>query len=375
MRVGAFVVLTATVVASLGTLTCSATAAERAAKRTSPFKTTGLAEEAYDEAYDDKQAPKNDNDKGCNACGYCDSLCDGCCNDSCCLTPNVCWCDPLWTVRAGSVLLQRSGGGNTTIMADTATGAPILSGNSFGFGTQGGIDVAAMRRIGPNHDIQGRYFGIDGWNAQNTITPVGGVDILTNPNLVGLGATAINNSYISRLNSGEINWRTHSTNWFSWLVGFRWVELTEDLESRLTFPDATANTMWQTNNHLYGAQTGADIKLWDRGGVFWADSFVRAGIFGNHATNTFNLTQTVGPPFNTTQTSGQTAFVGEVGLTGNLRLTDWLSLRAGYEVLWLDGVAVASDQVPATNIFTNNGIDTTNSLFYHGALVGATVVW
>ena len=38
------------------------------------------------------------------------------------------------------------------------------------------------------------------------------------------------------------------------------------------------------------------------------------------------------------------------------RLVDALSLCAGYELLWLETMVLASDQIPATNFFSDFGM-------------------
>ncbi len=77
----------------------------------------------------------------------------------------------------------------------------------------------------------------------------------------------------------------------------------------------------------------------------------------------------------------ETAFVGEINLNTALRLTDWLSLTAGPRVLWLDGVASASDQILPAN-FTSElvGTDRVSSLrvdtgteFFYGGTFGAVI--
>jgi hypothetical protein len=50
-----------------------------------------------------------------------------------------------------------------------------------------------------------------------------------------------------------------------------------------------------------------------------------------------------------------------------------LSVRAGYQLLYVNGVAIAADQVTATDFVTSSGIDTHGSAFFHGATAGVTV--
>jgi hypothetical protein len=78
--------------------------------------------------------------------------------------------------------------------------------------------------------------------------------------------------------------------------------------------------------------------------------------------------------FQSAGSGGQAAFVGELGLTGRYRLTNNCSLRATYQLLWLDGVARGTDQVPNYNLAvapaTGPAAITTNTVFYNGMFMG-----
>jgi len=46
------------------------------------------------------------------------------------------------------------------------------------------------------------------------------------------------------------------------------------------------------------------------------------------------------------------SFVGEIGLMLDYRFSRFFSARAGYELLWLYGVALAPDQGAVTDLLT-----------------------
>jgi hypothetical protein len=140
------------------------------------------------------------------------------------------------------------------------------------------------------------------------------------------------------------------------------------------FDGNTADLRFQTANRLYGGQTGANVSVVNRGAAR-IDGIFKAGLYGNAASNRFGVTQAIGPAFATADRSGQVAFLGEIGVVGVYQWTDSIALRGGYQLLWLDGVALAPDQVTATRILTQNGINTTGDAFYHGALMGIQANW
>ena len=251
--------------------------------------------------------------------------------------------------------------------------------------TGGGIDewnAADMRfdyEVGPRisleipvfewSSIELNYFGIQSHTATKTKTGV--FAAVAGPGFTYfVGPGDFNRfNYSADLHSLEANFRHQWSDWITLLAGFRWVEVSEDfhgfLNGDLTYSLATIN-------HLYGFQIGADVTLhrfFD--GRLRADSFARAGIFGNHATVTGVSTGVAAPAGAATDNSDGSAFVGELGLLGVYQLRENLFIRAGYQVLWIDGIATAPNQLPTVN--TQTGVAALNNDFsalYHGGFLG-----
>jgi hypothetical protein len=243
--------------------------------------------------------------------------------------PDECGCcGPLWTVRASAVFMERSSAGFD----------PVL----FDFNFEPGLDLSVIRRLGPCHDIEVRYFGIHGWRSD----------------LEFFGVGLMNRS---QLDSTEINLR-RQVGCLHLLAGFRWVEFMDHAQIEVPAPPAAVGQ--NVNNHLYGFQLGADGTLWDNGCRFRLDGFLKGGIYYNHIDRSTFVA--VGPPFNlffeTLDSAERTAFVGELGLFGVYQWSDRWALRAGYQMLWLEGIALASELSPSLN---------TDGIFAHGAVVGA----
>jgi hypothetical protein len=67
-----------------------------------------------------------------------------------------------------------------------------------------------------------------------------------------------------------------------------------------------------------------------------------------------------------------------VGANASVRLTDWLSWRAGYSVFWLGCVATPAEQLSATNLAGNTPtalINTNGSVLLHGVTTGLEARW
>jgi hypothetical protein len=73
----------------------------------------------------------------------------------------------------------------------------------------------------------------------------------------------------------------------------------------------------------------------------------------------------------------QTAFFGEIGVNGSLKLNKWLWWRAGYNFFWLSGVAIPSQQLSVTNQPDppETAVNTTASVFLHGVNTGIEARW
>ena len=155
--------------------------------------------------------------------------------------------------------------------------------------------------------------------------------------------------YASRLYNAEVNVRWNLWRRVTVLAGFRWVNLSEELEGILLPPTPHGTgSFWdtQTKNNLYGFQIGADAKLLERN-RFSIDGVLKAGIFDNHVEETTSV-RMERIQFGESDSTDHLAFLGEIGVQCKYQVTPRLSLKAGYEAIWLQGVALAPGQIPET---------------------------
>jgi hypothetical protein len=283
-------------------------------------------------------------------------------------------CDcPRWSVQAGAVILARTSR-SAVLLENTTTGNALLNSRDFVVPWAAGPDVSVRRWLDSGDSLDIRFFAVDGWNSRTNLSTSPIWNFPTNPPLFGLGVANVSVSYATRLYSTEINWNRPANDWLTWLVGFRWIELYENLGYNADFGGNAAQVNFQSANRLYGGQAGATAALFSRGG--WrVDGLFKAGVYGNAAASGMAVSQSIGPAFAAGDRSGQVAFVGDIGIVGVYQWSDNIALRGGYQLLWLDGVALALDQIAATQVITANGIDTKGDAFYHGALRGLEVAW
>ena len=187
-------------------------------------------------------------------------------------------------------------------------------------------------------------------------------------------------SYATSLYNAEFNVRWELCPRVTMLAGFRWVNLREDLQG--TLPPERATPFWdtRTRNNLFGLQLGQDWK-WLNWGRLSIDGLVKAGIFDNNVgeTTEVSIYRTV---YGESASTNHAAFLGEMGLQCKCQVTDRLLLKAGYEALWLQGVALAPGQIPqtlshvtpVTDVYVQAlGIDSGSGVFYHGATAGLEI--
>ena len=176
---------------------------------------------------------------------------------------------------------------------------------------------------------------------------------------------------------GEVRCRS-----FEWFAGFRYLNLGEELN--IASPESCCSRVEEgaynirTANHLYGAQLGARLRR--SRGLFGWEATGKAGIFGNDA-----QAEAIGDRLSRLPVAGRTvssreggvAFVGEINLSALCRLTDVWNLRAGYSAIWIEGLALAPDQLdfnfaasPSGNQLHNGG-----GMFLHGVNVGLEARW
>jgi hypothetical protein len=298
----------------------------------------------------------------CEICGP--ECCEGC-------------CPPTWTVRADGLFLNRSQLPGQTLLVD-GTFKPQFNANQFDLPVQLGWQIAVARRLNDDWELEARYFDLGGQGATSpTISSsVGaGVPFATTPQGLFFPPLNTNLSYSSRLQDVELNARRSLNDRVSVLAGVRYLQLDDRiLVSQLTTVGGfDATQQLDGFSQMVGFQVGGDAVLLRRGG-FSLDTSLKAGIYGDLARNAFTYDSTALAVHGASGASAtNVAFCGEIGITATYDLTQQMSLRGGYQLLWLDGVALASQQPivnPPPLLGAATTVATSGDVFYNGAFIG-----
>ena len=222
------------------------------------------------------------------------------------------------------------------------------------------------------------------------------------PNAQGFeNRTAARAAYLSTLNSVESSliWRScdggfnryadlpwqrcrsyrHGT--FDWLLGFRWVGLDDTATmsySGGTIPVPSTYSV-QTASNIFGVQLGRRGRMeWDNWALEGWAKVVLGGAYLSQSQAPIIDIITPDPVIR----SGRSRRDGEVGFVGDLncslvrRVTDDVSIRVGYNLIWLSGVAPAPDQFDfSTTAASGTGLDPGGNVFLHGANFGLERRW
>jgi len=189
-----------------------------------------------------------------------------------------------------------------------------------------------------------------------------------------LAGTAMAADYRSDLHNGEINLIRCVSENIQLLAGFRYLELDERMNFALINAGIPLDYRVTARNRLAGAQVGSIVQLWQPCCHFSLVGIGKAGIYGNDAGQNGNV-DTVVANIQVTDRDSQTSFVGELNLLGKWCLNDHISLRGGYNLLWLTDLALASDQLAVSDFAAATGGTATADLFYHGASAGLEIAW
>jgi len=172
---------------------------------------------------------------------------------------------------------------------------------------------------------------------------------------------------------------------FEWFVGFRYLSVAErlriDAQRDLEQTGGGIGTESgyydiSSRNNLFGPQIGARVRRWDSR-LGW-EATGKVGIFYNDAQQYQEIIDF--PDFELRPWTGGSgsavAYMGEFNVTGLFRLNDVWNLRAGYNVMWIGGLALAPDQLDfSADIEAGQRLDRTGGILLHGVNLGIEARW
>jgi hypothetical protein len=310
---------------------------------------------------------------------------------------------PRWYLRGEAVWLFRSAPNdrnlttydNAAKSSDPLNNRVLIDTDDLPFGLAPGMRITVGHYLTDKTAIEGAFYGANNWD-ENTGTPQyasanghGPLSAYWGTGGGPFSTSAFTNSnqqlasYESSFDSAEINLRQWLLPSLSGLIGVRYINVADQFQ--LTATNNASNVdagqvgfyrTW-TDNNMAGLQAGADFThdLYMRWLFFSIEA--KTGAFMNFADqkNLLFNSMTTYDQRSSRETQFATMFDLSVALTA--LVSDHLTLRGGYTFLFLDGVALASDQLD-TNPTMNNSRDflaDKGSLTLQGPFVGAELAW
>ena len=293
--------------------------------------------------------------------------------------------------------------------------------NQFEQGSAAGPKLTLNYLGDSGYGLELSYFNVSNLNSSNTIGPsnAGNWYIMKAPGFWQTQDFAYQGmtwGSTTSLYSAEANAKFTAPNKFNFLAGFRWFQLKDSLTGSVTpadqndpvwkvggcapSPSQISQTVydttlsqttqacalgasiggyppfWSTNtkNNLLGLQLGAQGTIVELGRLSLGGS-LKAGVFNNQATqsNAVSITKIM---YLTSASTNQVAYSGEGVLQLKYSVTDDLSVKMGYQLLWLDRVALASGQIPyvysgsSPTSVTARGVNAGSSILFQGGTFG-----
>lgn len=346
---------------------------------------------------------------------------------------------PRWTLELEAVAFRRSDSANRTLVSslpgaatfgqtEHQAGAEVFNSNQFDAGHAAGPRLTLKYRSDAGGRWEVSYLAVLGLDATRTIGPENPANwyVMRAP---GFWQTqdfhyqGMTWAAQTDLHSVEANARQGFAGDFELLAGFRWLRLKDTLTGSLT-PSDTREPAWKvggcatgpsleaifesidamtlpgtaqacaagpavagyppfwtttTTNDLLGLQAGVEGTLVTFG-RFSLGGIAKAGAYGNRARQSAAVSMKKEVYVAGAQRN-RLAFVAQGGIQARYAFSKNLSGRLGYEVLWIDRVALAPGQLDQTFSGSNptsetaTGVDTGSSVLLQGFTAGFAYVF
>ncbi len=275
-----------------------------------------------------------------------------------------------WIVSGSVVAMDRVRQDPLTLMQSTTNSAEQLNAADIDFGWQLGIDVSLMRKAWDDTAFEVRYLDLGELTGSASI-PVSNsqLEIITSPPVFVPAAQGINARFATDFFSFETNYYYPMYDFLDVLIGFRYVSFDDDIFAEIDAVPGTVHMLTSTTNDLYGGQIGAITRPCQPVlGCLWLSAYAKAGVYGNDAENR-GLIDTGVSRLGVNDSADDTSFMGEFGATSTVPIGERISIFASYSLIWLESVAIASEQIAVSDYFNGVGSsDRGNALFYGGTL-------
>ncbi len=136
----------------------------------------------------------------------------------------------------------------------------------------------------------------------------------------------------------------------------------------------------RTSNEMLGVQIGALVEFQVEP-YCWFDFEIKGAVFDNRirqTTDYVNVDTGVASAFSGTRSGNTTAFMGDLDLVFVYRVSPAFTFRLGYQAVWIDGLALASENMARNVDVLTLGppmLVDDGKVVYHGPHLGGILAW
>jgi hypothetical protein len=312
---------------------------------------------------------------------------------------------------ADFMMLKRDDvGRNVALTSQGISGPIVLQTGDLSFEEAPSFRFSAAFQVGPGGNVEFTYFGLFNYSDSQFVRRSGDNDlfsVFSDFGLVPFNGFAETDqsdyqqiSYNSTFDSFEVNYRQR---WMapncryqgSWLCGVRHFILDEKFRY---FTSSSANGIngdpldpaqarfdVDTTNNLTGVQIGGDMWICLLPGLRMGGE-AKLGVYGNHmnANTTAGVNNGNIPTFSERVEVNDVSFIAQADLTATYRFNYQWTGRIGYQFLFVDGVALATENfntappalfIPPPGVTRTPFINDNGNVFYHGWYAGLEFMW
>lgn len=291
-----------------------------------------------------------------------------------------------WYVRVEGITLTRDVEGEIAFATRGTPTNVVLATDDFDFPFNAGARVLLGHTLNECYQLEGSFFDVAQWKDEATVRDTTGT--MRGPFFGGVAATALNNINFaaidgtSYLQNAEINLRRHvgmppGRADVSFLFGLRYVRVAEGFDYFSTTVTGVSSNLGVTaRNDMIGPQIGMLVEFFKEQ-CWWINFEMKGAILHNSATQDTVFATGAGA-FPGHAAENDTAFLGDLSLDGVYRFSPRFSARFGYQIIWIGGLALATENAnPDVNILTSGPARVVNDgeVVYHGPHAGLEFAW
>ena len=288
---------------------------------------------------------------------------------------------PMWIISGEAIFLRRRNTHEIPLIASSGS-APLTTDDlrsDFAPGIRLRSEGRPFERLG----VELAFSTMDDWSATasrdgEVILGLPGVSL---PSVSGRHTLL----YESTWDSVGVCIKFYQRRWLAWTVGASWMQFEDLLNgSRSTGGPPESIYRVATSNNLLGFETGTELRWSPRAGRFWIDGEVKAAIYqvdgdaelfiSSSLTSAVDTLDDI--PSQGSLKQSDVAFSGRCRFGFGYRILENWTCHFGYEVFWVDGIALAPAQLEINNNATGfDRLELDGTIFVHGFQGAITAEW